>query len=294
MIDVIGKSKTLLWVAVILIALSWVSVFTFGLKAGIDLKGGTQWRVGFSEEVQPQEIDNFLQSEHQIKSQTKTVSEQDLLIDLPNINEEKHQQLEKSLKEELGSFEEKSFSSVGPTIGKELRNKSMWAGAGVLIGIFLFVAWAFRKVSEPISSWKYGITALIALVHDVSLPLGFFALLGHYQGVEVGTTFIVALLVVLGFSVNDTIVVFDRIRENMKLDRGKKSPKEIINNSVNETFMRSLNTSITLIVVLLSLLVFGPYSLFYFILTIMVGTIAGTYSSLFVASPALYVWGSKN
>jgi len=172
-----------------------------------------------------------------------------------------------------------------------LKTKAMWAIVLVLIGISLFIAWAFRKVSEPVKSWKYGIVTLITLVHDVSIPAGLLALLGYWKGIEIDTNFIVALLVVMGFSVHDTIVVFDRIRENLTLNRGRKFDLgDIIRFSVKETFTRSVNTSLTLILVLVVLLAFGPPSLFYFILTILVGTIFGTYSSIFVASPLLYLW----
>ncbi|MFB6212277.1 MAG: protein translocase subunit SecF [Candidatus Magasanikbacteria bacterium] len=291
-IDVMKKSKIFIGVALALVLLSWISIFVFGLEPGINLKGGTQWRTKFEKDVQINQIEGFFKSEYGIQASAQKVSGEEIMIRLPNITESQHQKFSKALKNKFGSFKERSFSSVGPTIGRELRNKSIWAGLGVLVGIFLFVAWSFRKGTQSISSWKYGSTALLALAHDLSLPLGVFSVLGYIQGIKVDTTFIVAILVVLGFSVNDTIVVFDRIRENMKLDRGKSPVKEIINKSVNETFMRSINTSLTLIAVLVSLLLFGPYSLFYFILTILVGTIAGTYSSIFVASPILYRWSS--
>jgi preprotein translocase subunit SecF len=162
----------------------------------------------------------------------------------------------------------------------------------VILGISLYIAWAFRKVSAPVKSWKYGIVTLVSLFHDVSIPAGFIAILGKLKGVEIDTNFIVALLVVMGFSVHDTIVVFDRIRENLLLKRGSKVDLgAIVNFSVNETFVRSVNTSLTLILVLIAMLFFGPPSLFYFILTMLVGTVFGTYSSIFVASPLLYLWG---
>jgi len=192
-------------------------------------------------------------------------------------------------------LEEKNFSSIGPTVGSELRRKATWAILAVILGISLYIAWAFRKVSEPIKSWKYGIATLISLLHDVSIPTGMLALLGYWKGIEIDTNFIVALLVVMGFSVHDTIVVFDRIRENLLINRGRKiTLGEIINYSINETLVRSINTSLTLMLVLVALLVFGPPTLFYFVLTILVGTIFGTYSSIFVASPLLYLWQKKS
>ncbi len=160
----------------------------------------------------------------------------------------------------------------------------------VLVGISLYVAFAFRKVSRPISSWKYGIITLVTLFHDVSIPAGFLVVLGKLKGVEIDTNSLVALLVIMGFSVHDTIVVFDRIRENLLLDRGRSDFGTVINNSVNQTMARSINTSLTLFLVLIALFIFGPITLKYFILTLLIGTIAGAYSSIFVASPLLQVW----
>ena len=156
-----------------------------------------------------------------------------------------------------------------------------------MLGISLYIAFAFRKVSYPIKSWKYGIITLITLFHDVIIPAGLLAVLGRRLGIEIDTNFVVALLVVMGFSVHDTIVVFDRIRENLLLQKNRLDLPVIINNSVNQTFVRSINTSLTLILVLLALFFFGPVTLKYFILTILVGTTVGTYSSIFVASPLL-------
>lgn len=294
-LDIIGKSKGLLIFAVFMVLLSWTAVFVFGLHPGIDLEGGTQWRVSFSDsELTTGQVESFMEEAYDFSVTAKTTGEGDFVLEFPASNEEEHQEYKDALIEEFGEMQERSFSSVGPVIGQELKDKSLWAILGVLLGIFTFVAWSFRKVSHPINSWKYGIVSILTLFHDVSLPIGIFALMGHLSGVEVNTKFIVAVLVILGFSVNDTIVVFDRIRENLLHSRGKKKDlKKIINNSVNETLMRSINTSITLILVLASMLVFGPSSLYYFILTILVGTIAGTYSSIFVASPGLYLWGRE-
>lgn len=293
--DIIGKRKIFISVSVILVLLSWISLAVFGLKPGIDLAGGTEWQIKLSDgDVDANEISGLIASEFEVEVSAKGVSTGDFIVRLPDTSEEDHQKYKEAIEDEFGEIEEKSFSSVGPVIGRELRRKAIWAMIGVLLGISLFVAWAFRKVSRPISSWKYGVTALIALVHDVSIPIGLMALLGYLQGIEIDTTFIVALLMVLGFSVNDTIVVMDRIRENLGLMRGKKIDlKEVVNKSVNETLMRSLNTSLTLVVVLLFLLFLGPQSLFYFILTVLVGTVFGTYSSIFLATPILYLWAGK-
>ncbi|MCX6788514.1 MAG: protein translocase subunit SecF [bacterium] len=282
--------------SLVMMALSVILVATLGIKQGIDLRGGTQWEIKFSNsEVTSDSIKNVLLGLSTDKENyVRQTSDGTFVIRIKSLDEAQHSQYKSALAK-LGEFSEQNFSSIGPTIGIELRNRSIKAIIFVLLGISLYIAYAFRKVSKPISSWKYGFATLISLFHDVVIPTGFLAFLGWYKGVEMDTNFIVALLVVMGFSVHDTIVVFDRIRENLLTHRGKNfTLAEIINISVRETFVRSINTTLTLIIVLIALLLLGPSSLFYFILIILVGTVFGTYSSIFLASPILYLWGSKS
>ncbi len=187
------------------------------------------------------------------------------------------------------NIEEKRFDSIGPVIGNELKSSAIWAIAIALVGMILYIAWAFRKVSYPISSFKYGVVADIALFHDVIITLGIFSFLGHYLNVEIGLPFVAAILAVLGYSVNDTIVVFDRTRENL-LRSGIDNFEEVVNKSVNETMTRSINTTFTTLIVLFSLYLFGGESIRYFIVALMVGIFFGTYSSIFIASPLLVTW----
>jgi preprotein translocase subunit SecF len=196
--------------------------------------------------------------------------------------------LDEALKNKI-QFEERRFSSIGPTIGAELKQKSIKAIIIVILGISLYIAWAFRKVSQPINSWRYGVVTLIALFHDLIIPIGLFAYLGHFYGVEVGANFIVALLVILGFSVHDTIVVFDRIRENLKR-YSQLNFVSLVNQSISETLVRSLNTSLTVLLTLAALYFFGGESLKYFMLALIVGIFSGTYSSIFIAAPLLVTW----
>lgn len=292
MLDVVGKRKIYLSIAGALVLVSWLLIIFLGLKPGIDLKGGTSWQISFAEPVDIENIKSVFREADGLEVSVKTAGDGSFIVRLPDLSEEEHQTYLAALEQKLGELEEKNFSSIGPTIGSELQRRSIWAMILVIVGISLFIAWAFRKVSEPIKSWKYGIVALITLLHDVSIPAGLLALLGWWQGIEIDTNFIVALLVVMGFSVHDTIVVFDRIRENLLINRGKNVPlRDIINKSVRDTLTRSINTSLTLIFILAALLFFGPPSLFFFILVILVGTVVGTYSSIFVASPILYIWG---
>ncbi len=191
--------------------------------------------------------------------------------------------------EENSNIEEKRFDSIGPVIGNELKSTAVIAIAIALIAIVLYIGWAFRKVSRPVSSFKYGIIATITLFHDVIITLGIFSVLGHLYNIEVGIPFVAALLAILGYSVNDTIVVFDRTRENL-IKSGSGDFEKVVNKSVNETLVRSLNTSFTTLLVLTTLYLFGGETIKYFIIALIVGISAGTYSSIFIASPLLVTW----
>ena len=195
--------------------------------------------------------------------------------------------LEKMPEAQAG-LEEVRFEAIGPSIGQELRSKAFWLMIFVLVVVIIYIGFAFQKVSKPVASWKYGVTAIIALFHDILITVGVFALLGKFYGVEINTSFVVALLTVLGYSVNDTIVVFDRTREN--LPKSATSFAETVNTSLNQTFVRSINTVITTLLALLAVLFFGGDSVRDFVLALIVGIFCGAYSSIFVASPLLVVW----
>ncbi|MEK7553724.1 MAG: protein translocase subunit SecF [Patescibacteria group bacterium] len=290
------------FISTVLTIVSIAAVFIYGLKPGIDFTGGTLWQIKLTNTDLAQtnadineKIKNVFENELNVKNATvyPESESQSYLIKLGHISEEEHQQYLTALKNKFGDMEELRYETIGPTIGKELKGKAVWAVILVILGISLYVAYAFRKVSYPVKSWKYGIITLITLFHDVIVSVGALALLGWKFGVELDTKFIVALLVIIGFSVHDTIVVFDRIRENLLLDSGRKDLKEIINDSVRQTFVRSVNTSLTLVLTLLALFFYGPLSLKYFVLLIMTGTIIGTYSSIFIASPSLLFFRNK-
>jgi len=184
---------------------------------------------------------------------------------------------------------EKSFESIGPSVGSEQTSNAIWAVIVAVMAIILYISWAFRKVSHPIESYKYGIIAAVALLHDLLSVIGIFAILGHFRGIEIDITFVAALLTILGYSVHDTIVVFDRIREN--LFRYQSGDFETtVNNCVNETLIRSINTSFTVVLILTVMFFFGGSTIQYFILALIVGVTFGTYSSIFLASPLLVTW----
>lgn len=280
-----------------LIIASIVSVFIFGLKVGIDFTGGTLWQVKITtnnQQLMTNDLITFFENELNIKNATiyQESESGNYLARLGHISEEEHQNYLALLKTKFGTVEEVRYETIGPTIGKELKRKAIWAIILVLLGISLYVAYAFRKVSYPIKSWKYGVITLLTLFHDAIISIGFLAFLSWKFGIELDTKFIVALLVIIGFSVHDTIVVFDRIRENI-LSRSAKELGEIINSSISQTIARSINTSLTLVLVLLALFFYGPLALKYFVLLIMTGTIVGTYSSIFIASPSLLWFKNK-
>lgn len=277
--------------------LSIVSITFFGLKPGIDFTGGTLWQIKFIEKViNKDELSNFVKTKLELTDAIVIAqAENNFLIRSKEVDEVGHQKNLALLNKELGKAEELRFETIGPSIGQELRNKAITAFILVLFSISTYIAFAFRKVSHPVSSWKYGIITLVTLFHDAIIPTGMIALFGRLFGVEVDTSFIVAILVVIGFSVHDTIVVFDRVRENLKTREAAKTEfAALVNNSVNQTIARSINTSLTLVLVLVALFFFGALSLKYFILIILIGTIVGTYSSIFVASPLLVLWKTRH
>jgi len=183
---------------------------------------------------------------------------------------------------------EKRFDSIGPAIGAELKTKAFYAIILVVIGIVIYIAVAFRKVSYPVSSWKYGVAAILALVHDIFVTIGIFVILGKYFGFEVNTPFVAALLTILGYSVNDTIVVFDRVRENLHKYEGEF--EEIVEKSIWETMARSINTIVTVELALIALAIFGGGVINDFVIPLLIGIFFGAYSSIFIASQILVAW----
>lgn len=291
MLDIIGKRKIYYIISGIFIMASIIALLLWGLEFGIDFKGGSILEVIYPDNKRPEtnQIIGSLKSLNLNDLRISPVGDNGVNFRFRETDEATHQEIIKILNLNNNNVEERRFSSIGPTVGIELKQKSIKAIIIVLFGISLYIAWAFRKVSLPLSSWRYGVATLAALFHDLIIPIGLFAFLGHFYGVEIGTNFIVALLVILGFSVHDTIVVFDRIRENLKR-YASLDFVSLVNQSINQTLVRSINTSFTVLLTLLALYVFGGESLKYFILALMVGIFSGTYSSIFIASPLLVSW----
>lgn len=291
--NIVGKRKIYYIISGVFVITSIIALALWGLQFGIDFKGGSILEINYSILPDLTLISGSLSSLNVNDLKISSLGESGAVLRFRETDEMTHQNIVKILadgaeKNKL-QFEERRFSSIGPTIGAELKQKSIKAIIIVILGISIYIAWAFRKVSSPISSWRYGVVTLIALFHDLIIPTGLFAYLGRFYGVEVGTNFIVALLVILGFSVHDTIVVFDRIRENLKR-YSQLNFTSLVNQSISETLVRSLNTSLTVLLTLAALYIFGGESLKYFVLALMVGIFSGTYSSIFIAAPLLVTW----
>ncbi len=216
------------------------------------------------------------------------VGDKNLILRFGHIDEQKHLTIVSKLGA-LKDLEEKRFETIGPAIGNEMKRRAILSILVVLLMIIIYIAWAFRQVSKPISSFYYGIASIIALFHDVIIPPGIFAILGHFYGVEINLLFITGLLTVLGFSVHDTIVVFDRIRENLHKSHFKDF-ETTVNESIKQTFSRSIATSLTVLLTVLAIYLFGGESTKEFALLLIFGLFFGTYSSIFIASPLLVSW----
>lgn len=300
---IIQKRNIWLFISGALFVVFGIALLTWGLKYGVDFTGGSLLEVSFSDtrpdvtEIQTALSDKSVGGLGSLVIQP--LGEKQLSIRFQESTEEKHIAVLTSLKKlatekvkdkkgKTNTVEELRFDSVGPSIGQELKNKSIKAIFFVLLAIVLYISYVFRKVSKPVASWKYGISALIAMFHDVIITLGIFAVLGKFYGVEVNTSFVAAVLTVIGYSVHDTIVVFDRLREN--LPKSHDDFEGTVNTSLNQTLARSINTSLTVLLTLVAITVFGGASIRSFGLALTIGVFIGTYSSIFVASPFLVVW----
>jgi preprotein translocase subunit SecF len=297
MLPIIKLKNLWFFISGTIIVVSIAAVAVWGLKFGIDFTGGSVQEIRWNVVRPDSAVVSAIYKDHGVASvEIQNSGANESFIYFQDIDASKHTEILNALRQKFVTasapadkvLEEKSFSAIGPSIGAELQQKSLYAIVIVLLAIIIYIAWAFRKVSRPVASWKYGVAAVVALTHDVFIPIGVFSILGHFLGYQVDILFVTALLTVLGFSVHDTIVVFDRIRENLLKRNGEF--EDIVNYSVNQTMTRSINTSLTVMVVLLSVYFLGGVSVRNFILTLIIGVFFGTYSSIFIASPVLVVW----
>jgi len=297
MYNIISKTKYAYIFSITLTALSIVSLFVWGLKFGIDFTGGTLMEMQFKNSVPAsQELEAALKDLN-LKSLTiQPAQNNSALLRYASEDDAVNQEVFKKISEKYPETVQLRVDFINSSVSQELRSKSLWAILIAVIGIMAYIAWAFRKVSRPVESWKYGVGAVVALIHDILITVGVFSVLGHFAGIEVGVPFIAALLTILGFSVHDTIVVFDRTRENLLRSSSKEQFPDIVNRSLNETLIRSINTSLTVLLTLLAIYTFGGETIKNFSLALLVGVFFGTYSSIFIASALLvtiYKWQLK-
>jgi preprotein translocase subunit SecF len=304
--NIVKHRKIFYILSTLLIGVSFASLIAWGFKPGIDFTGGTLVEVTYPDGRPDQDVVAAelatIDPSASIRSAGSAAtgiasSTEGYIIRMKPIDQVEKAAVFSALSSN-GTIKiiEKNFSSIGPVLGAEALRKSVWSIILVLLAIVLFITFAFRKVSQPISSWKYGLVAIVALFHDVIIPLGAFSILGHYFGYEVDTLFVTALLVVLGFSIHDTIVVFDRVRENLGHTGARKPFDVIVGDSIGQTFTRSINTSLTTLIALIVLYFFGGETTEHFSLALIIGIAAGTYSSVFIASPLLVTiekWGRE-
>lgn len=276
----------------LLIIASVVLLAMYGLKFGIEFAGGSNMQLQFTDARPSNEaIKDALKEFDLGDTIIQPTGDNGAILQFKGVDEATHQKIFAKING-LSMAEETSFQYIGPSVGNELKNKTQLAIAMALIAITVYIAFAFRKVSRPVASWKYGITSLVALFHDVLIPLGVFSVLGHLYNVEITIPIIAALLTVLGFSVHDTIVIFDRIRENI-LRKGMGDFEETVNGSLNQTLGRSLSTVFSTLIPLIAIYFLGGETLKYFALALIIGIASGAYSSIFIASPLLVTWYKK-
>jgi preprotein translocase subunit SecF len=273
--------------------LSIAAISIFGLRLGIDYKGGTAIEASSSNPNKLQIAEEVIKSESINNYQIKSGGDDKISMRLPALTTEQHIKITSDMKQKMSDYSELTYDTVGPTISSDLIKKSIIAIILASIAIIFYIAYTFRKIPKPLSSWKFGLSAVIALIHDLLITTGIIAIISHYVSwVEIDALFVTALLTIMGFSVHDTIVVYDRLRENF-IKNPRQSITEVAEESVNQTLARSINTSMTVILVLVSLFVLGGSSIRHFVLTLIVGIFFGTYSSIFVATAILVKWQQK-
>jgi len=284
--QIVKHRKIYFTISIILLLASLFSLIVWGLKLGIDFTGGSLLEVSFIEErLTNQEIEEKLADLDLGQITIQPIGENNVLIRMRDIDEDLHQEVINKLDDPI----EERFESIGPLIGKELKEKALWAIALSLLFIVIYIAWAFRKVYKPVASWQYGLVAIAALFHDIFITLGFFSFYSYFNEIEIGLPFVAAFLTILGYSVNNSIVIFDRVRENL-LRTNWDNFKDIVNKSINQSLTRCLNTALTTLFVLLAVFFLGGQSIKYFSLALVIGIIVGTYSSIFITSSLIVAW----
>jgi len=289
MIDIVGKKYWYFGLSLLVIIPGVIALILWGLNLGVDFTGGTLLELKFSQTVSKDALEKTIKTTGVEVASIATTESKTYLVRTRPLDENSRKSILAAAQNKFGKVDQVSIETIGPTIGAELLQKSLLAIAIASLAIVVYIAIAFRKVPHPASSWRFGICAVVALLHDVLVVVGVFAIFGHFLGVEIDALFITALLTIIGFSVHDTIVVFDRIRENLSKGVGN-SFADTVNHSIIQTIDRSINTSLTVVLVLLAVLLFGGANIRWFTAALLIGVVSGTYSSVFNASPLLVLW----
>jgi len=289
--NIVGKRNWYFAFSLLIIIPGVISLLLWGLNLSIDFTGGSETSLSYPQKVNQTTVDSVkkIYAQEKIEIVSLQTSGNQITVRTKPMDDKQDAKVLKDLQKNNSQVKQDQFETIGPVIGKEITVNAFNAIVIASILIVLYIAWAFRSVRKPMSSWRFGVCAIIALLHDALVVIGIFSLLGHFFGVEVDSLFVTALLTVIGFSVHDTIVVFDRIRENLRRNITAPFP-QVVNDSILQTLVRSLNTSLTAMLVLFTLLIFGGESIRWFIVAMLIGIASGTYSSIFNASQLLVVW----
>jgi preprotein translocase subunit SecF len=289
--DIVGKRKWFFLFSALIIVPGLVFLLLGGLRLGIDFTGGTIWELQFKQPITPLEVKDILAANGHADAQVQTAEGNTALVRTHELKEGSPEkaQLADALRARLGDFTELQIQTVGPTVGTEISRRAVLAVALASVGILLYIAYAFRQAQHP---FRFGTCAILAMLHDVLVVIGIFAILGYFAHIEIDALFVTALLTVIGFSVHDTIVVFDRIRENV-IRRAGRDFEDIVNYSLIQTLARSITTSLTVVFTLLALYLFGGETIKIFVLALLIGILSGTFSSIFNASLLLVVWENR-
>lgn len=293
MLKIIEKWKIWFLISGLIIIPGVIALIIWGLNFGIDFKGGTLIEIEFPQvqSIETQKVKEIFEEKEIKNAQVSLVNKNSFLARTHFIEQDKKSEILSALNSKIGQVKEIRYETVGPSVSRDLAKNAIYAVILASLMIIIYIAWAFRSVPKPLSSWKFGVSAVLALIHDLLVVIGIFAILGKFLNVEIDNLFITALLTIMGFSVHDTIVVFDRIRENLKTTSGDLT--YIANKSIAETMARSINTSATVTITLLALLLFGGASTFWFVFALLIGIVVGTYSSIFIASVIMVLWHRK-
>jgi len=292
MIDIVKRRYLYFGISLLVIIPGLLSLLIWGFQLAIDFTGGSLLQVRFKTGTAPlpEAVRQIYDEYGFIDSLIQTSGNDAIIVRAKNMDESTKGQIVNEMEKRFGgpTIVER-FETVGPSIGQEVALRASGAVALAALGIMLYITFAFRGVAH---AFRYGISAIIALLHDVFVVIGIESILGHFLGWEVDALFLTALLTVIGFSVHDTIVVFDRIRENSNIYR-RLSYETIVNHSIVQTLVRSINTQLTVMFTLLALVIFGGVTIRHFVLILLIGVLSGTYFSIFNAAPILVVWENR-